>query len=894
MKKKKGLVILIAVLLSVVLFSFLTLEFEKRNAAIEQNREISDSIEAVMEEIRYSDQKIQSVGYSKQFSFENTINSYISSCYGGAIDLKTGQVLYCSLPGETEEVLLTNCSMADAGLTKSQLFGKNGRTVTLSDGKKYYANTREIITDSFGDILIFNFGRINSNFYPDYNYGFILAFAFTTIVVSAYAIFLKSDAYRSGSEERLSSKMKSRLLLLILGCGLFIFILGFWLTNLLAIKVIRKDFQDQTNIVNYTLSYSLKLNEDESHDIAERGIGKALEAADEVEKIESSMLSGANGTRFIYYELDNETGANHAVPDCLGNPTTSLRRSAYLQSLCRSKGIDELRIYDCNGRVIASSSDIWNGKLDDESFINTLFRQNDSCTVERDGYFYIGVPIDLYVKSEDDETRYCKKTDPDATLEYGLLGAKIISPEEHLSFVDCYDRTLSSLEGLLYSNIIMLDVSGDTPQILYLPEKFADMRLKHLGLGKDECFLGNYLGAVRIADTKYLVKCEDSGLETNGSEYDGNYFYAYLIDEDIISGSGIVTGTYLPYTILGMILLLLLAFFVTRISNEEAFEIDGGLGVIPSDSEEEEDASLNFRKRSSENKLFALIKQCLRAIVFIIVIYGTYEIVRGNKYSIFWHVLNGDWSRGLNFISITACIGCFMAVMTGIFFIGKILDMLSKNLSSKAQTFCRLAVSIAKYIGIIFCIFYSLYLFGMDVTAVLTSLGAFSVLIGLGAQSLIKDILAGFFLLIEGQFKIGDIITIGNYTGRVKEIGLRSTKCENLFGDITIFSNSSINQLENHSKKLSKAYTDSPISMSIPVSDFEKIIQQELPGISERLKDLTAGGVTYDGVISINAKDKVYLVRLSAPCHELNRGKLKHALSKEMLSIANNYSLSKL
>ena len=74
-------------------------------------------------------------------------------------------------------------------------------------------------------------------------------------------------------------------------------------------------------------------------------------------------------------------------------------------------------------------------------------------------------------------------------------------------------------------------------------------------------------------------------------------------------------------------------------------------------------------------------------------------------------------------------------------------------------------------------IFGTLTVLGTDTNAMLASAGIVSLVIGLGARPLISDILAGLFIIFEGDFRVGDIITEkSNYRGRVQEIGIRSTK----------------------------------------------------------------------------------------------------------------------
>jgi small conductance mechanosensitive channel len=71
---------------------------------------------------------------------------------------------------------------------------------------------------------------------------------------------------------------------------------------------------------------------------------------------------------------------------------------------------------------------------------------------------------------------------------------------------------------------------------------------------------------------------------------------------------------------------------------------------------------------------------------------------------------------------------------------------------------------------------------------------------GFGAQSLVKDVITGFFLLFENQFSVGERVTIDNFTGTVKELGLRSTKIHGDEGGTLTIPNGSITKVVNHSR----------------------------------------------------------------------------------------------
>jgi len=89
--------------------------------------------------------------------------------------------------------------------------------------------------------------------------------------------------------------------------------------------------------------------------------------------------------------------------------------------------------------------------------------------------------------------------------------------------------------------------------------------------------------------------------------------------------------------------------------------------------------------------------------------------------------------------------------------------------------------------------------FHVNLTSIMAAAGILGVAVGFGAQSLVKDIIAGFFILLEGQYSVGDRVTISGFTGLVDELGLRSTRVRDEQGDLFIIPNGSIANLVNHS-----------------------------------------------------------------------------------------------
>jgi small conductance mechanosensitive channel len=87
---------------------------------------------------------------------------------------------------------------------------------------------------------------------------------------------------------------------------------------------------------------------------------------------------------------------------------------------------------------------------------------------------------------------------------------------------------------------------------------------------------------------------------------------------------------------------------------------------------------------------------------------------------------------------------------------------------------------------------------GIDVRAVMVSAGVVGLAIGLGAQSLIKDVITGFFILFENLIAVGDVIEVGPHTGVVESVGLRVTKIRKFSGELRIVPNGELTAFGQH------------------------------------------------------------------------------------------------
>ncbi|NFT93697.1 mechanosensitive ion channel family protein [Clostridium botulinum] len=144
--------------------------------------------------------------------------------------------------------------------------------------------------------------------------------------------------------------------------------------------------------------------------------------------------------------------------------------------------------------------------------------------------------------------------------------------------------------------------------------------------------------------------------------------------------------------------------------------------------------------------------------------------------------------------------------------------------SQRAKTLGEVMKSVLKYsvyfIGVASII--STLFNGLSFT--FASMGGLAV--GFGAQSLIKDLINGFFILFEDQFGVGDHITVGTFSGLVESIGIRTTIIKDFTGDIHSIPNGSIIEVTNHSRGNIRFIVDVDIAYEENIDNAISIIKE--------------------------------------------------------------------
>jgi small conductance mechanosensitive channel len=114
----------------------------------------------------------------------------------------------------------------------------------------------------------------------------------------------------------------------------------------------------------------------------------------------------------------------------------------------------------------------------------------------------------------------------------------------------------------------------------------------------------------------------------------------------------------------------------------------------------------------------------------------------------------------------------------------------------------------------------------VDITPILTSAGILGLAVGFGAQTLVKDLIAGFFLTFENQVRVGDVATINGTGGLVEAINLRTIVLRDVTGAVHVFPNGSIERLSNLTKDFSYYVIDVSVANNKDPDEVAEVLQR--------------------------------------------------------------------
>lgn len=240
----------------------------------------------------------------------------------------------------------------------------------------------------------------------------------------------------------------------------------------------------------------------------------------------------------------------------------------------------------------------------------------------------------------------------------------------------------------------------------------------------------------------------------------------------------------------------------------------------------------------------------------------------------------GSWQR----------LAVVLAIIIGIFIILRIIDSFingqlnSEKIKDKSSynrivTVTNLIKRIIKVVLIFIGVTIIMSVFNISIAPILATLGVFSLAIGVGAQSLVKDLINGFFIIFEDQYSVGDLVEIEDLEGIVEDVGLRVTKIRDFDKILHIIPNSNISIVSNKERANVRTRIDFYVDNSADPSFVEEKINLAVEKYKTH-KDMVVGPNLWG--VTENAKD-AYKMSLVYYTKQGQQYDLEYAIRAEVL-----------
>ena len=544
-------------------------------------------------------------------------------------------------------------------------------------------------------------------------------------------------------------------------------------------------------------------------------------------------------------------------------------------------GLEYIMLFDGDGKETVSDSPIYGFEISDDpesqSYVFSSLKHGVEYVIQEPrendltGEYtqYIGVPM------------YTKDDEYDGFLQICIVPDKLA-------------KTLSSvtLENVLYNAVSgsensLLAVDRETNEITYYSanNKVSGKDVREYGV-TDEQIKSNYLGNLTFNDKKMFADSFDTA---------DNFIYILVERSVLFSGRPTMAVFTVLVSFIGMALYTF--YFSTRDVVDPVITEDEDPYVDVIMADENKKRTLNIVARVQRNKskwsVMTPEEKTARIIQFVVCLIGMSLLyaffMRDVLYTdetIFGYIIGNRWNKGFNIFALTnnlIFLTIFWLIMT---VVGKILDTMVSVSSPKSETVMRLIRSLVKYVGVVAAAFYCLNMFDFDTKSLLASAGILTLIIGLGAQDLITDILAGLSIIFENEFQVGDIIEVNGFKGKVVEIGIRTTRLMNTRNDIKSVNNRNLTNVINKTRRNSNCDVLVSVGFSQDIDAIEAALEEELPKLKEKCPYIISGP-TYGGIDDMSGRRMVLSIRTE--CVEAKKFEVRAFVNREIKNIFDKY-----
>ncbi|MBR2547630.1 MAG: mechanosensitive ion channel family protein [Eubacterium sp.] len=384
-------------------------------------------------------------------------------------------------------------------------------------------------------------------------------------------------------------------------------------------------------------------------------------------------------------------------------------------------------------------------------------------------------------------------------------------------------------------------------------------------------------------------------------ENEGLIYYYAIDSNDMYAGIG---GFTVICMLLFLAVILLIAIVLNYGYNNETYEYYLKGGDEPAENDADAAVSADaaavapVKRHNVMRKIrkalgiegspfhMALVTLMLLGVAYLVLILFTTMSntvnMNATNASVIRYIMKGDWEKGVNIFSISAVffIGCvFAMVEVGLYLMRNAIKAI---FDSRGSTIGALVISVVQTVAAVIALCVALGYLGVDYKAIIASVGIFSMAFSFGAKDFVADIFAGFDLLANNTYQMGDIVQVDGYTGTVQELTLRTTWLVGDGGNIKTIRNSNIGNVINLSAQNSWYPMEINVPASIDIEQLESIFEEKLPSIGAKY-DMIISGPEYRGVEAVgNGKLTILIL---TECRQRDFFKVEKIVNKEIYSL---------
>ena len=294
------------------------------------------------------------------------------------------------------------------------------------------------------------------------------------------------------------------------------------------------------------------------------------------------------------------------------------------------------------------------------------------------------------------------------------------------------------------------------------------------------------------------------------------------------------------------------------------------------------DLERQMQAKKTRKLIFVIVCSVIAAVYVFFLIAGRFIFDKNSE--LYQYYQSFDIFAKSNPQGFMRLISYALLVFTAGFIVRLILDRIIEQKKAKKKSgiaLLEMLSNLVKYVTyiILFCLV--LAAFGIDATVIFAGLGILTLIIGLGVTSLIEDIVAGIFIIVEHLFDVGDIIVLDGFRGTVVSIGIRSTTIADVGNDVLVVRNSSIGALVNLTTNQSSAAITIPIAPGESIEKVDEIMKNAHLENIQQLNPNILGAPLYLGICEITPKGVQNLLFV-AGCKEENKYEVQRVLYHEI------------